>query len=82
MLHAEQWRLEREESLDLYLTWRSMGAQPPSLLELLSLPSAIMRDFQKLGARYYEAKTRKREMEKGQGDVPFSSRFIRRPRSR
>lgn len=63
MLLAERWRLEQPDSLDLFLTWRSMGAQPPTLGELLALPSWIVRDFQKLSVRFYKAKERKRKLD-------------------
>lgn len=71
MAKATAWKLENPDSLDLFLTWRSMGAQPPSLSELLTLPGWLIRDFQRLSARYYRAKERKREREKG-SDVPPS----------
>lgn len=61
---ADNWRLEHEDSLDLFLIWRSMGGQPPSLAELMTLPSSRVRDFQKLGVRFYKAKERKRQREK------------------
>jgi hypothetical protein len=81
MVRATQWRLERKESLDLFLLWRSMGGQPPTLGELLQMPSWIVRDFSKLNERLQKAKARKKNRGEA-ANVPTYPRRIIRPRSR
>lgn len=78
MRRAEQWRLERNESFDLFLTWRSMGGQPPTLGELLEMPSWMVRDFQKLNARLQKARQRKKRREKLKEDAGNVSPHTRR----
>lgn len=85
MRQAARWRLERDESLDLFLTWRSMGGQPPTLGELLDMPSWMIRDFQKLSARLHKAKQRKKkrdEYKKGTHSVSPNTRRQRTKRFR
>ncbi|MCC6457280.1 MAG: hypothetical protein IT328_20165 [Caldilineaceae bacterium] len=65
MREADAWRLERAESLDLFLVWRSLGAESITLSELLTLPGWLVRDFQKLGVRYQRARDRKKRREQG-----------------
>jgi len=74
---AEQWRLERDESLDLFLTWRSMGGEPPTLGELLELPSWMIRDFQKLSARLHRARQRKKQRDEYKKETTSASSHSR-----